>query len=57
MQDGTWATTSPEKAAVLQETFAKKSVVPPMTENKYTPPIVAALPVNKSFNVDENFVL
>ena len=29
-QDGTWATTSSEKAVVLQETFAKKSVLPPI---------------------------
>ena len=48
-QDGTWATTSSEKTAVLQETFAKKSKLPPIVENKYTPPIVAALPIDWIF--------
>ena len=56
-QDGTWATTSAEKAAVLQATFARKSMLPPIIENKYTPPFVAALPVDEIFCVDHKDVL
>ena len=48
-QTGFWGMTSTAKAAVLQETFAQKSVLPRIIQNKYTQPIVTALLVDEIF--------
>ena len=55
-QDGTWATSPSEKAAVLQKSFANKSALPPIIENEYAPPPAEPLPVDDVFSVDERWV-
>ena len=54
-QDGTWAMTASEKAALFQDTFTKKSMLPPVIENEYTPPFVAPLIVDNVSSIDEKW--
>ena len=45
--------TASEKAALFQDTFTKKSMLPPVVENEYTPPFVAPLIVDNVSSIDE----
>ena len=47
--DGSWARTPEAKAALLSETFLRKSNLPEATENEYSALLPGACPVPETF--------